>query len=92
MASVTDQDKMAAPIAQDYGARGHTYASILETIGNTPLVHLPRLSREQGCNAELLGNPNPVTLVISGAADELLVAVSVASIEGGAGRVMIRLS
>ncbi len=55
MASVTDQDETASPIAQDYGARGHTYASILETIGNTPLVHLPRLSREQGCKAELLG-------------------------------------
>jgi cysteine synthase A len=55
MASVPDHDKTDLPHAQEYGARGRTYASILETIGNTPLVHLPRLSRERGCRAELLG-------------------------------------
>ena len=55
MASVTDQAKTEFPITADDGVRGRTYASILETIGNTPLVHLPRLSRERGCKAVLLG-------------------------------------
>jgi cysteine synthase A len=35
--------------------RGRVYHSVLETIGNTPLVHLPRLSRDSGCRAELYG-------------------------------------
>jgi cysteine synthase A len=35
--------------------RGRVYGSILETVGNTPLVHLPRLSRDSGCRAELYG-------------------------------------
>ncbi|HSR56141.1 MAG TPA: cysteine synthase A [Alphaproteobacteria bacterium] len=34
--------------------RGRVYESILETVGNTPLVHLPKLSREQGCQARIL--------------------------------------
>ncbi|MGE0651177.1 MAG: cysteine synthase A [Alphaproteobacteria bacterium] len=34
---------------------GHIFGSILETVGNTPLVHLPRLSRDSGCRAELYG-------------------------------------
>jgi len=37
------------------GERGRIYGSILETIGNTPLVDLPKLSKEQGCRARLLG-------------------------------------
>src|SRR5690242_11446352 len=36
------------------GARGVVYDSILDTIGDTPRVRLPRLSREQGCKADLL--------------------------------------
>jgi cysteine synthase A len=43
------------PEPHENGVRGRTYKSILDTIGNTPLVHLPRLSREQGCRAELYG-------------------------------------
>ncbi len=35
--------------------RGRIRESILETIGNTPLVELSKLSREDGCKAELLG-------------------------------------
>jgi cysteine synthase A len=34
---------------------GRIYGNILETIGGTPLVHLPRMSREQGCRANLFG-------------------------------------
>jgi cysteine synthase A len=37
------------------GERGRIYGSILETIGNTPLVDLPKLSKEQGCRARILG-------------------------------------
>jgi cysteine synthase A len=36
------------------GVRGVIYDSILDTIGNTPLVRLPRLSHENGCKAEIL--------------------------------------
>ncbi len=61
MADITADDNGterngALPAAGDIGVlRGHVYASILDTIGNTPLVHLPRLSREGGCRAELYG-------------------------------------
>ena len=40
---------------KDTQGRGKTFGSILETIGNTPTVYLPRLSRESGCKAELYG-------------------------------------
>jgi cysteine synthase A len=36
------------------GVRGIIYDSILDTIGNTPLVRLPRLSHENGCKADIL--------------------------------------
>jgi cysteine synthase A len=36
------------------GTRGVIYDSILDTIGNTPLVHLPRLSKERGCKADVI--------------------------------------
>jgi len=38
----------------DKPGRGRTYASILETIGNTPLVRIGRLADERGCQAEVL--------------------------------------
>lgn len=34
--------------------QGRIYESILETIGNTPLVRLPKLSRERGARADVL--------------------------------------
>lgn len=34
--------------------RGRIYDSIAETIGNTPLVRIPRLSREEGLDADVL--------------------------------------
>ena len=36
------------------GERGRIYDSILDTVGNTPLVRLPKLSHADGCKAELL--------------------------------------
>jgi len=38
----------------DKPGRGRVYDSILETIGNTPLVRIERLAREAGCQAEIL--------------------------------------
>jgi cysteine synthase A len=35
--------------------RGRIYDSILETIGDTPIIRLPKLAAETGCAAELLG-------------------------------------
>lgn len=35
--------------------RGRIYDSIIETIGATPLVRLPKLSAEAGCKAEIVG-------------------------------------
>lgn len=47
-------DQMSAPTAPVAG-RGRIYDSILETIGGTPLIRLPKLAQEEGCGAELLG-------------------------------------
>jgi cysteine synthase A len=42
-------------LAAETMARGRIYESILETIGNTPLIRLGRLAAESGCRADLLG-------------------------------------
>ncbi len=56
MATTMTGDKGKMRFVNDFSVlRGHVYGSILDTIGNTPLVHLPRLSRENGCRAELFG-------------------------------------
>jgi cysteine synthase A len=41
-------------VVLDKPGRGRVYDSILETIGNTPLVRIGRLAREAGCQAEVL--------------------------------------
>jgi cysteine synthase A len=41
-------------ISFDKPGRGRVYDSILETIGNTPLVRIGRLAEEVGCQAEVL--------------------------------------
>jgi cysteine synthase A len=41
-------------ISFDKPGRGRVYDSILETIGNTPLVRIGRLAEEAGCQAEVL--------------------------------------
>ncbi len=43
-----------APATQKWG-RGLIYDSIVDTIGNTPLVRLQRLAKELGCKADLVG-------------------------------------
>jgi len=41
-------------VVLDKPGRGRVYGSILETIGNTPMVRIGRLAREAGCQAEVL--------------------------------------
>lgn len=53
-------------LAFDKPGRGRVYNSILETIGNTPLVRIGRLAEEAGCRAEVLAKLeffNPVSSV-----------------------------
>lgn len=38
----------------DQAGRGRVYGSILETVGNTPIVRVPKLSAEEGLEANLL--------------------------------------
>jgi cysteine synthase A len=42
-----------APLRLDTPGRGRIYDSIVETIGNTPLVRVPRLRAEEGVGADL---------------------------------------
>lgn len=44
----------ATRLSFDKPGRGRVYDSILETIGNTPLVRIGRLAAEMGCKAEVL--------------------------------------
>lgn len=41
-------------VTLDAPGRGRIYGSVLETIGNTPLVRIPRISAEEGLKADLL--------------------------------------
>ena len=49
---MTTQD--ATRLSFDKPGRGRVYDSILETIGNTPLVRIGKLAGERGCQAEVL--------------------------------------
>lgn len=54
------------PLSFDKPGRGRVYDSILETIGNTPLVRIGRLAQEAGCQAEVLAKLeffNPIASV-----------------------------
>jgi cysteine synthase A len=48
------RDHHAAQLVLDKPGRGRVYGSILETIGNTPLVRINKLAQEAGCQAEVL--------------------------------------
>ena len=41
-------------VTLDQPGRGRVYGSILETVGNTPIVRVPRLSEEEGLKSNLL--------------------------------------
>jgi cysteine synthase A len=47
-------DRHLPHLVLDKPGRGRIYNSILETIGNTPLVRIGRLAQESGCQAEVL--------------------------------------
>src|SRR5580692_5609706 len=42
------------PLVFDRPLRGRIYDSIAETIGNTPLVRIPRIAAEEGIKAEIV--------------------------------------
>jgi cysteine synthase A len=44
----------ATRLAFDEPGRGRVYGSILETIGDTPLVRIGKLAAEMDCKAEVL--------------------------------------
>lgn len=53
-------------LAFDEPGRGRVYDSLLETIGNTPMVRIKKLAREMGCRADVLAKLeffNPVASV-----------------------------
>ncbi len=51
--SPAQQAGLASPAELDAPGRGRIYRSIIETIGNTPLVELQRLPQEAGCKARI---------------------------------------
>ncbi len=60
------RDQHAAQLVLDKPGRGRVYGSILETIGNTPLVRINRFAQQSGCQAEVLAKLesfNPVASV-----------------------------
>ena len=59
-------DHQATRLTFDKPGRGRVYESILETIGNTPLVRIGKLAAETGCKAEVLAKLeffNPISSV-----------------------------
>lgn len=50
---MTSSALRTTPVTLDSPGRGRLYHSILETIGNTPMVRLNRIAREFGCVAEI---------------------------------------
>lgn len=73
------------PLALDKPGRGRVYGSILETIGNTPLVRIGGLAQEVGCQAEVLAKLeffNPASSVKDRIAISMLQAMEAAGIVG----------
>jgi len=79
------RDNHASQVVLDKPGRGRVYGSILETIGNTPLVRIGRLAQEAGCQAEILAKLeffNPLASVKDRIADSMLVAMESAGVIG----------
>jgi len=58
--------QFASQLVLDKPGRGRVYGSILETIGNTPMVRIGRFAQERGCQAEVLAKLeffNPIASV-----------------------------
>jgi cysteine synthase A len=81
----------AARVVRDKPGRGRVYGSILETIGNTPMVRIERLAQETGCQAEVLAKLesfNPLGSVKDRIAIAMLEAMEDAGVVG-AGSVIV---
>jgi cysteine synthase A len=79
------RDHHAAQLVLDKPGRGRVYGSILETIGNTPLVRIGKLAHEAGCQAEVLAKLeffNPLSSVKDRIAIAMLEAMESAGIIG----------
>lgn len=72
-------------VVLDKPGRGRVYGSILETIGNTPMVRIGRLARDAGCQAEVLAKLeffNPLASVKDRIAVSMLEAMEADDIIG----------
>ena len=72
-------------VVLDKPGRGRVYGSILETIGNTPMVRIGRLARDAGCQAEVLAKLeffNPLASVKDRIAVSMLEAMEADGIIG----------
>jgi cysteine synthase len=79
------RDQHATQLILDKPGRGRVYGSILETIGNTPLVRIGKLAAEAGCQAEVLAKLeffNPVSSVKDRIAVSMLEAMEAAETIG----------
>jgi cysteine synthase len=79
------RDQNALQLVLDKPGRGRVYGSILETIGNTPLVHVGRFAREAGCQAEVLAKLeffNPLASVKDRIAVSMLEAMEAEGVIG----------
>ena len=45
---------MSSPLKKEIEARGKIYDSILDTIGGTPLIRLPKFKEKYGLKADIL--------------------------------------
>ncbi len=78
-------------VVLDKPGRGRVYETILDTIGNTPLVRIGRLTREAGCQGEVLAKLeffNPLGSVKDRIAVSMLEAMEAAGTIG-AGSVIV---
>ena len=72
-------------VVLDKPGRGRVYGSILETIGNTPMVRIGRLAQDAGCQAEVLAKLeffNPLASVKDRIAVSMLEAMEADGIIG----------
>ena len=84
-------DYTLPPVVLDKPGRSRVYETILDTIGNTPLVRIGRLARETGCQAEVLAKLeffNPLGSVKDRIAVSMLEAME-AEGQIGAGSVIV---
>lgn len=75
----------AVRMVLDKPGRGRVYGSILETIGNTPLVHIERYARQAGCQGEILAKLeffNPLSSVKDRIAISMLEAMEAEDVIG----------